>query len=65
MDFGLNMSPTSGFENFDNGNVISEMETKKTPLDFDLNMKADMGFDLNKFPEEGYEVIQKVKFSAV
>ncbi|OMP07364.1 hypothetical protein COLO4_07406 [Corchorus olitorius] len=33
-----------------------KVKIKKVPKNFDLNVHADCGFDLNKFPVEGNEV---------
>ena len=40
-------------------------EKKKIVHDFDLNAHADRNFDLNKFPEEAYQVFEDKKLQAV
>ena len=38
---------------------------KKIVHDFDLNAPADFNFDLNKFPEEAYQVFEDEELQAV
>ena len=38
-----------------NSSVVFSGEKKTVTLNFDLNVPADRGFDLNKFPDEGDE----------
>ena len=40
-------------------------ENKKFVHDFDLNAPANFNFDLNKFPEEAYQVFEHKEFQAV
>ena len=40
-------------------------EKKKIVHDFDLNAPADFNFDLNKFPEEAYQVFEDEELQAV
>ncbi|OMO51707.1 hypothetical protein COLO4_37546 [Corchorus olitorius] len=47
--------------------VLHEAEVKieKVPKKIDLNVPADCGFDLNKFPVEGNEVFADKEFQEV
>ena len=48
-----------------NSSVVFSGEKKKVTLNFDLNVPADRGFDLNKFPDEGDEAFAEKEFQQV
>ena len=48
-----------------NSSVVFSGEKKKVTLNFDLNVPADRGFDLNKFPDEGDEAFAEEEFQQV
>ena len=45
--------------------MVLNIEKKKVVQDFDLNLLADRGFDLNKFLEEGKEAFKEKEIQKV
>ncbi|KAJ1417064.1 hypothetical protein SESBI_16749 [Sesbania bispinosa] len=50
---------TSKQENLHNHNAVFPVEVKKPPLNIDLNVAPNNGFDLNKFPEDEGESVEE------
>lgn len=53
------------FIQFSNSSEDFNGEKKKAAPNFDLNIPADRGFDLNKFPDEGEEAYVEKEFQEV
>ena len=46
-------------EDDENSIDSTPLSKKRAPLDVDLNVPVDCGFDLNKFPDEGDETLEE------